>query len=172
LQEKTMRNKIPMSIIAIASLIFLSGLIPATAQQPVAEAGDIQLSPQLRELLRTEMREIASGTQILSLALASADWKTVASTSAKIRTSYILEKKLSAAQRHELERALPPGFKELDGEFHARAEKLGAAAAAHDSELAAFHFYRMVESCASCHASYAKSRFPGFSPEKPAAHRH
>lgn len=166
-----MRNRIPASIIAIASLL-LGGLVPANAQQPAVAAGDIQLSPQLRELLRAEMREIASGTQILSLALASADWKTVASTSAKIRASYILEKKLSAAQRHELERALPAGFKELDGDFHARAGKLGTAAAAHDSELAAFHFYRMVESCAACHASYAKSRFPGFSPETPATHRH
>jgi hypothetical protein len=166
-----MRNVMLGSSIAIVSLLWMS-LAPAHSQPPVAADGDVRLSPDLRELLRAEMREIATGTQTIALALATADWNTVVNTSAKIRSSYILEKRLSAPQRRELERVLPDRFKALDAHFHARAQKLGAAAAAHDAELAAFHFYRMVESCATCHSGYAKSRFPGFSPDKPASHAH
>lgn len=165
-----MRNKTSATLIALAGLLLGS---PAPAQHEAAASEDVQLSPQLRGLLQEEMREVARGTQTLVIALASADWKTVADTSAKIRASYILEKKLTAAQRHELERALPAGFKQLDAEFHARAEKLMHAAEARDHELAAFHFSRMVERCAACHSAYAKARFPGFATLTPAAdHQH
>jgi hypothetical protein len=156
---------------AIASLL-LGLATSAYAEHPAATGADVHLSPQLRALLQEEMREVARGTQTLAIALASADWKTLRDTSAKIRASYILERELTSAQRHELELALPAGFTRLDAEFHDRAGKLGHAAEARDHELAAFHFSRMIESCARCHASYAKSRFPGFAPEKPVAHRH
>ena len=156
-----MRKKIPATIIVIAGLLLVSSA-PARSEHPVAASEDVHLSPQLRGLLQQEMREVAGGTQTLVIALASADWKTLADTSAKIRASYILEKKLTAAQKQELERALPAGFKKLDAEFHARADKLAHAAAARDHELAAFHFSRMVENCAACHSAYAKARFPGF----------
>ena len=66
------------------------------------------------------------------MALASADWKSIHVTSKHIRASYIMEKKLTEAQAKELESALPAYFKQLDAEFHQRAAKLGAAAAAHD----------------------------------------
>jgi cytochrome c556 len=83
-----------------------------------------------------------------------------------------MEKQLTPAQAKELEQALPEGFKRLDAEFHQRAEKLGAAAGAHDPELTAFHFSRLVESCTKCHAAYAQSRFPGFASDHPPAHQH
>lgn len=156
----------PLTAILATLLLTLS---VAHAQQP---AGDVRLSPQLRGLLQEEMREVARGTQTLAIALSSADWKTLHDTSAKIRASYILEKKLTAAQKRELEHALPAGFKQLDADFHARAEKLARAAEARDHELAAFHFSRMVESCAACHSTYAKARFPGFVAPTPATHGH
>lgn len=156
----------PLTAILATLLLTLS---VAHAQQP---AGDVRLSPQLRGLLQEEMREVARGTQTLAIALSSADWKTLHDTSAKIRASYILEKKLTAAQKRELEHALPAGFKQLDADFHARAEKLALAAEARDHELAAFHFSRMVESCAACHSNYAKARFPGFVAPTPATHGH
>jgi len=98
------------------------------------------------------------------LSLATANWTSIQETSTKIRASYIMEKKLTAAQTEELEQALPENFKQLDAEFHQRAEKLGMAAVAHDPELVAFQYSRLIESCALCHSAYAKSRFPGFSP--------
>lgn len=142
----------------------------AHAEQPAA--ADLHLSPPVRGLLQQEMREVARGTQTLAIALATADWKTLHDTAAMIRSSYIMSRQLSAAQKHELEHALPAGFKQLDAEFHARAEKLAHAAEARDHELAAFHYSRLVESCAVCHSGYARSRFPGFAPLTPPAHGH
>lgn len=165
-----MRNNLPATLIVLASLLL--GPAPVGAQRALPASGDVHLSPQLRGLLREEMREVARGTQVLAIALASADWKTLADTSTKIRASYILERKLTAAQKHELDRALPAGFKQLDADFHARAEKLAHAARARDHELAAFHFSRLVESCASCHSAYARSRFPGFLPARAPAPGH
>jgi cytochrome c556 len=167
IQENTMRK--PLSTAVFASLL-LALSATAHAAQPAAASTDVHLSPPLRGLLQQEMREVAHGTQTLAIALASADWKTLADTSAKIRASYILEKKLTAAQRQELERALPAEFKQLDAEFHARAEKLEQAARARDHEQAAFHYSRMIENCAACHSAYAKARFPGFASVTPAAH--
>lgn len=117
------------------------------------------------------MREITTGVQGIAVSLATADWQSIQETSTKIRTSYIMEKKLTPAQAKELEQALPEQFKQLDAEFHQRAEWLGVAAAAHDPELVAFHYSRLVESCALCHAAFAKSRFSGFSsPAQPGHH--
>jgi hypothetical protein len=109
-------------------------------------------------------------SQGLALAIAIGDWSSIQSTSTSIRESYIMEKKLTPAQAEELERALPQRFKELDAEFHLRAQRLGAAAAAHDAELVAYHYSRLIESCTTCHAAYAGTRFPGFASPPPQGH--
>ena len=165
-----MSNKMVMTIVATGGLL-LSGVV-VTAQEGAATRQDIAVSSELRALLRAEMREIASGMQSMTLALAGADWQVIKTTSDKIRASYILEQKLTAAQRQELERKLPEQFKQLDAAFHQRAEKLAVAAAAHDAELTLFHYTRLMESCTACHTAYAKSRFPAFSPPEPDAHHH
>ncbi|MCI0506140.1 MAG: cytochrome c [Gammaproteobacteria bacterium] len=163
-----------MTIKILAMLVVIGSLFPGFANTHAAELDtprqDVRLPPDLLNLLREEMREIAAGIQGIALFLATADWKSIQETSAKIRASYIMEKKLTAAQAKELEQALPGQFKQLDSEFHQRAEKLGMAAAAHDPELAAFQFSRLVESCALCHTAYAKSRFPEF--VSPVQHEH
>lgn len=133
---------------------------------------DIHLSPELLELLRAEMREISNGIQGIALAISAADWRSIQETSAKISASYIMKQSLTPAQAGELKHALPDRFKRLDAEFHQRAERLGAAAAAHDAELAVFHYARLVESCARCHAAYASQRFPGFARPEKQAHHH
>ena len=131
------------------------------AEPPVARQ-DLTLSPEVLKLLRAEMGEIAAGVQGIALSLAIADWRSIQETSRKLRASYIMEKQLTAAQAEELEQVLPDHFKQLDRAFHQRAEKLGEAAAVHDSKLVASHYSRLIESCALCHSAYAKSRFPGF----------
>jgi|GEM_PF-869114 len=110
--------------------------------KPPAPQPDIKLSPDLQNLLRVEMREITTGVQGIAVSLATADWHSIQEISTKIRTSYIMEKKLTPAQAKELEQVLPEQFKQLDAEFHQRAEWLGVAAAAHDPELVAFHYSR------------------------------
>lgn len=156
-----MTCKLLATIFVICNLA--SGSIDTYAAEPQAPQPGIKLSPDLQNLLRAEMREITTGVQGIAVSLATADWQSIQETSTKIRTSYIMEKKLTPAQAKELEQALPEQFKQLDAEFHQRAERLGVAAAAHDPELVAFHYSRLVESCALCHAAFAKSRFPGFS---------
>lgn len=131
----------------------------ARAQEPHA-APALAISPELTELLREEMRGISGGVQTLVTAIATGDWKTIADTSAQIRASYIMEQKLTAAQKQELETALPEVFKIMDANFHREAANLGHAAEARDAELTSFYFYRMVESCVACHSAYAVTRFP------------
>ncbi len=147
-------------------------LSPGAGAEHPAEPGTLHLSPPLRALLQEEMREITHGTQALVVAMASADWHATADIAGKIHASYILHRKLSPGQRQELGRALPEGFKQLDAEFHGRAKKLAEAARARDHELAAFHFGRMIETCAGCHGTYARSRFPHFSPGRSLGHDH
>lgn len=163
-----MTRKLLATIFVICN--FASG--STYAAEPPAPQPGVKLSPELQNLLRAEMREITSGVQGIAVSLATADWQAIRETSTKIRTSYIMEKKLTPAQAKELEKALPERFKQFDAEFHQRAERLGDAAAAHDAELVAFHYSRLVESCVLCHAAYAKSRFPGFSPPAEPGHHH
>jgi hypothetical protein len=150
----------------------VTGVPKAHAAERVTQNGKLMLSPDLADLLRAEMREISSGVQIATLSLATGDWRSIEDTSAQIRASYIMEKKLTPAQVDELEKSLPEDFKHLDAEFHDRAKKLGAAAAEHDSELVTFHFARLLESCTRCHSSYASNRFPGFVSPTPQGHQH
>ncbi len=137
-----------------------------------AYSADLKLSPQLLDLLRAEMREVSAGVQAMALSIASADWRAIQDTSARIRASYIMEKKLTPAQARELETVLPPRFKVLDAEFHDRAGKLGAAAAAHNAKLVVAQYSRMLESCTVCHAEFAKSQFPNFASSRDPAPGH
>jgi cytochrome c556 len=159
----------PFSICVLASVISLAGAL-AHAAEPAAAPRSLQLSASVKNLLTAEMVELTKGMQGLTLAIASADWASIQSTSTRIRESYIMEKQLTAPQAEELERALPERFKELDAEFHQRAQRLGAAAAAHDAELVVYHYSRLIESCTACHAAYAGARFPGFA--APSQHGH
>ena len=138
---------------------------PVNAQEAITTKNDLGLSPELIQLLRAEMRELLGGIQSIPVGIATADWESVATTSARIRGSYILEQELTPAQKNELDTSLPEHFKRLDSHFH-----LEAAAVNHDAQLSAFHYHRLIETCTACHALYAPSRFPGFSEEKKHAH--
>ena len=165
-----MFNKLLSIVIVVGSLVIVP--VHNYAAEPHATHQVIELTPDTLNLLRSEMKEIAGGMQAMSFSIATADWKSVQAISAKIRTSYIMEQKLTSSQKKELGRALPEHFKLLDAEFHQRAEKLGIAAAAHDSELTVFHYSRLVESCVRCHSAYASKRFPGFAAPTPKSHHH
>lgn len=163
-----MKIKLFSAVIAIGSLV--AGSVNTYAIETHAPNQDIKLSPDLRNLLRAEMREIASGIQGVAMSLATADWKSIQKTSAKIRASYIMENKLTPTQADELNKVLPEQFKRLDAEFHQRAEKLRLAAVERDSELVVFHYSRLLESCGQCHSAYASKQFPGFA--IPTSHDH
>lgn len=149
-----------MQALAAFALVF-GGFPSAYAEHPAVAPAVLPMSPELLELLRAEMRELLGASQAISLALPVGDWAHIAATSEKMRKSYILEKQLTNAQREELD-SLPELFKRLDKQFHMRTEKLAHAASEKDAELTAFHFARLLEGCAGCHAVYAQQRFPGF----------
>lgn len=165
-----------MAMKALAAIVALGWLAAASpdscAAEPASPAAGVALSPGLTDLLRQEMREIAAGVQGIGLALATADWKMIEETSARIRASYIMEKRLTPAQVKELDERLPDEFKRMDLEFHQRAERLGHAAEMRDPEAVAFQYSRLLESCTQCHADYAAKQFPGFAPPEAQRHSH
>jgi cytochrome c556 len=165
-----------MSIIDHAVRIFLATLVlicaAAGAQEKQPGQNDLHLSPQLTELLRAEMRTLLAGIQSIASGIATADWNAVADLGAQMRASYIADQKLTPALREELETSLPEHFKRLDSDFHHEAGRLEAAAASHDSQLVTFHYYRLLETCTTCHALYAAARFPGFRPAVENVHHH
>ena len=110
---------------------------------------------------KQEMLALLTGTQTIAASLPMADWRVIADTSARMRHSYVLEKKLTQAQEEELSR-LPSQFKSLDEAFHLRAEKLERAAVTRDAEAVAFQFSRLLEECTECHAKFAQGKFPAF----------
>lgn len=151
--------KILRSLVTVA-LVFVAFASGHGQQSAVTPTG-LSMSPELLELFRAEMRELLGASQAISMALPVGDWAHIAATSEKMRMSYILEKKLTEAQREELDN-LPERFKRLDEQFHLRTEKLAHAASEKDAELTVFYFARLLEDCAGCHAAYAQQRFPGF----------
>jgi hypothetical protein len=162
-------GKIPV----LAVLVLVAAACGASSSPRAGADGEpIRLSPQLLELLRAEMREIAAGVQVVAAALAAANWAAIHETGAAIRASYIMEKSLTPEQAAELERALPAEFKRLDAEFHERALRLAMTAETHDAEIVSFHYARLLETCARCHAQFAQARFPGFVPPAAQEHRH
>ena len=139
---------------------------PVLAEGPEQHVNTLKLPPDLMGLLNAEMREITAGVQLVPLAIAQADWETLHKTGESIRSSYIMAKALSKEQIEVLGSSLPARFKQMDSEFHHRAGSLAQAAQARDFELVNYHYSRLIEGCAQCHALYAKDRFPGFGPEK------
>ena len=158
-------------IIGVLTGIVILGNTAYAEETPQAH-DTLNLSPDTRILLQAEMRELAVAGQAMVISYVSGDWKSIQHISEQIRASYVMERSLTDAQKQELADKLPERFKRLDAEFHARADKLGSAAASADSELVAFHYLRLLESCATCHSEYAASRFPGFSSLETDVHQH
>jgi hypothetical protein len=154
---------------ALAALLVLSSPAPSGAQPAAGPTAG--LSPELRAAFIAEMQHLDAGLQRAVSAIARADWAAAEQTAREISGSFILEQRLSAAQREELHRVLPEAFLALDRGFHAHAQRLAAAAKAHDGELAAFYTYQLTDACVSCHSRYAQHRFPALAPA-PEAHHH
>lgn len=157
-----------IALVLLSTAVLGSG---AAFAQAASEAnGDVQLSAELTQLLRAEMRELLGGVQVLAVGIATGDWKAVADTGARISASYLLEQNLTAEQTQELSAVLPEHFRRLDAQFHLEAAKLEAAGRNRDAQLSAFHYYRLIETCTDCHSRYAPSRFPGLA--SPGEHPH
>jgi len=152
----------PMRTWQHISVLLTAAVACSVGAQTRGPAGqDVQMSPALQKLFQEEMRELLSGAQMVAAGLPMGNWEGIAATSAMMRESYVLEKKLTRAQEKEIA-GFPTEFKALDKAFHLQAGRLERAAAAHDAKAAAFQFSRLLENCAACHAKFAPHRFPGF----------
>ncbi len=147
--------------IGAALLALTTAAVPQTPSRP-----QLALPPKTRGALVAEMVGIREGVSEIAASLGSGEWSIVAQRAERIRDSFILRQKLSAAELETLERSLPRDFVERDASFHDHADRLARAAKAKDYELAVFYFSRMLDGCADCHARYAADVLPGFRPLK------
>ena len=165
-------------------LIVVGSLLLAAASGPVAIEEELHehavkpmesaqaLSPELRQLLIMEMRQIDEGMGELLSAIAAGDWETIETISSGIQHSFILKQKLTDPQRHELHEKLPDEFLRMDVLFHETAGKLASIAPHRSTDLATFYYSRLVEGCVNCHARFAPERFPGLTGEESEEHQH
>jgi len=131
--------------------------------EPENISGVEALSHDLRNLLSQEMLALQDGMMSIIPAYISGDWNEIETTAEKIKSSYILKKKLTESQVKELHSVLPHEFIEKDQRFHYLAGMLEHAAKNRKSELINFYFSEMNESCVSCHTKFAAYRFPALS---------
>ena len=128
--------------------------------QPLTTQG-VQLSADLLALLNKEMGLIQAGMMDMVPAIAAGEWGKVATIGQKIKASFILKQKMTAAQKEELKHVLPQQFIEMDMDFHKSAGMLAHAAEMKNADVVNFYFYKMNAACVSCHGKYAAGRFPG-----------
>lgn len=158
-----------MRFMVLAILLALTMPLAESAEpQPVGP----KLTPKLKGALIEEMRAVNQASQQIVAALAAGDHAAVARSAQQIHDSFILERKLTDKDKHDLETAVPPAFLDLDGAFHATAAKLAETARRKDIELQAYYFGRMLEMCQTCHSRFATDRFPAFGGKPPATHAH
>lgn len=128
------------------------------------EAEGPMFSPELRQLLVLEMREIEDATRYLVPAVARGEWERVAELGDGIEGSFVLKRSLTPELRAEIGQ-LPEAFRSLDRTFHGTGGELADAARARDAEAVLRSLDRLVVSCVECHSAFALGRFPGLAPE-------
>jgi len=154
-----------------------SGLVFAESKIDHTEnLGKIQavttLSPAIRELLKQEMNSLQKSMSEMLPLIVSGDWHSVSEHAAKIANGHIMKQKLTSAQIQELMATLPQGFKEIDNSFHSAANMMAHVAKEKHIELVTFYYYRLTETCLSCHTQYATHRFPALIKKAAGSHSH
>ncbi len=146
------------------------------AAEQVAEAGhahgggtadddrpqQLALPPKLQNVLRQEMQQIEAGMHLLLSHLSNGRAPEAAAVAHKIHASFILEQALAPEELQQLAALLPAEFLKMDEAFHGNAQKLAAAAEQKDFATSIKIYGEMAQACVSCHATYAKARFPEF----------
>lgn len=153
----------------IATLLVV--LIGSLSSHCYSDSEVEDLSPELRALLKQEMLAIQEGMKDIVSAFSSGDLDGVSDIAEKISKSFILQQKITDAQRRELREKLPTSFILKDQEFHKFAGMLEQVSKEGHTELVGFYYSKMLESCIGCHSEYAGHRFPIFN-TKSAAKEH
>ena len=119
----------------------------------VAGEGDtrtvIQLSPQHRSLVLTEMRQFLSGLQQLSDALSQDDMEAVA------KVAQALGSPMTHDVPPDLKQALPEGFRKLGFAVHQDFDQIALdASSLGDSQHTLSQLGATLSRCVSCHSTY------------------
>ena len=89
-------------------------------------------------------------------------WVEVSPLGQKIKESFILKQKPTAAQKEELHRVLPQQFIEMDMDFHKSAGMLAHAAEIKNADVVHFYFYKRMPPVSLTTASMQQSASPGW----------
>ncbi len=149
-------------------LVILISLIPTVSIADLSEHGrDVTkltpietLSPELRQLLSSEMKALQEGMMSIIPMYISGQWGNIEATAKKMKDSYILKQQLSKKQLKELHTMLPQSFIKKDKEFHYLAGMLEHVAKEKKVELINFYFSELTKSCVGCHSDFAIHKFP------------
>jgi hypothetical protein len=119
----------------------------------VAEETDtrtiVQLSPQHRSLVFTEMRQFLTGLQQISDALSREDMETVA------KVAHSLGSPMTQHMPAELKQALPEGFRKLGFSVHNDFDQIALdAETLGDSKHTLSQLGETLSKCVSCHSVY------------------
>ena len=119
----------------------------------VAEEADtrnvIQLSPQHRVLVLTEMRQFLSGLQQMTDALSRDDMETVARESRTLGTS------MSQHMPADLKQVLPQGFRKMGHAVHSSFDQIALdAESLGDSQHTLSQLGDTLSRCVACHSAY------------------
>ena len=133
--------------------IFLFAALCVFLTSVVAEEGDtrtvIQLSPQHRSLVLTEMRQFLAGLQQLSEALSQDDMDEVA------RVARTLGSPMTHDVPPDLKQALPEGFRKLGFSVHKDFDQVALdAESLGDSQHTLSQLGATLSKCVSCHSTY------------------
>lgn len=134
--------------------------LPLQGAEPVTP----KLTEKLDRLLREEMRSVQTAMGLIHTAMVMGQHEVVARHAQQIHDSFILGQSLTEQDRRDLKAAVPPGFIELDREFHALSANLAEAGRSRDTASQLRVYTRMTRNCIQCHASYVSDRFPDVKP--------
>ena len=143
--------------IKVLSLVLLLIVI---SLRVYADSSVESLSPELRTLLGKEMLALQEGMKSIIPAYTSGDLEEVSRIATKMKDSFILKQKITSEQKGELMSKLPKSFLQLDQQFHQYAGMLEHVAKERHPELVGFYYYKLTESCVSCHTHFATHKFP------------
>jgi hypothetical protein len=120
-----------------------------------------QMSPELKQFMVQKMRNIQDSMTSLYPAIVSGNWQLMTEIGEKIHDSYIMYQNVPHSLIAEMHHSMPEMFQELNHSVHHSAGMLAQAAKKKDAQLVNFYFYKITESCLSCHSRFSSHRFPG-----------
>ena len=121
-----------------------------------------KLSSGLKTLLSQEMIEVERSMKSIFSNMIAGNYEDIEKEATGIKNSFILKKKLTQEQKHELHTTVSTEFISQDKAFHATAGKLATAAEFEDKEDINKYFNQMTNSCVKCHSIFATHRFTNF----------